>query len=85
MAWNWRKRINLGPFRINLSKKGLGYSVGVPGFRVGKDAVGRDYTQTSIPGSGMYRRDYPKAFSVKVKWMLMVLVLLLAFVLYLLR
>ena len=32
--------------------------MGVRGFRVGKDAKGRKYTATSIPGTGIYRRDY---------------------------
>jgi Protein of unknown function (DUF4236) len=58
MGWRFRKSINLGPFRINLSKKGAGVSAGVPGFRVGHDASGRNYSQTSIPGTGIYRRDY---------------------------
>jgi len=58
MAWNFRRSVNLGPLRINASKSGLGYSVGVRGFRVGKDAKGRTYTAASIPDTGIYRRDY---------------------------
>ncbi len=58
MGWNFRRTLNLGPVRLNASKSGIGYSVGVPGFRVGKDAKGRKYTATSIPGTGIYRRDY---------------------------
>lgn len=58
MAWNFRRSIRLGPIRFNLSKSGVGASVGIPGFRVGKDARGRKYQQTSIPGTGIYRRDY---------------------------
>jgi hypothetical protein len=60
MGWNFRRSINLGIFRINLSKKGAGASVGVSGFRVGQDARGRNYSQISIPGTGIYRRDYYK-------------------------
>jgi hypothetical protein len=30
-----RKSVKAGPFRFNLSKSGVGVSVGVPGFRVG--------------------------------------------------
>jgi len=60
MAWSFRRSINLGPLRINASKLGLGYSVGVPGFRVGKDARGRSYTSASIPGTGIYNRTYLK-------------------------
>jgi hypothetical protein len=58
MGWSFRRRLNLGPLRINLSRKGAGFSVGVRGFRIGRDAVGRQYTQTSIQGTGIYRRDY---------------------------
>jgi hypothetical protein len=58
MAWSFRRSINLGPFRINLSKKGAGFSVGGRGFRAGRDSQGRDYTQVSIPGTGIYNRQY---------------------------
>lgn len=58
MGWNFRRSLNLGPLRLNASKSGIGYSVGVRGFRVGKDAKDREYTATSIPGIGIYRRDY---------------------------
>src|ERR1700722_17488825 len=60
MGWRFRKSINFGPLRINLSRKGAGVSVGGRGFRVGHDASGRTYSQTSIPGTGIYRRDYYK-------------------------
>lgn len=39
-------------------KKGIGYSVGVRGFRVGRDAKGQKYSQTSVPGTGIYKRTY---------------------------
>ena len=58
MGWNLRRSVNLGPLRLNASKSGIGYSVGVRGFRVGKDAKNRKYTAVSIPGTGIYRRDY---------------------------
>jgi hypothetical protein len=58
MGWNFRRSLNLGPLRVNASKSGLGFSVGARGFRAGKDVKGRKYTQTSIPGTGIYRRDY---------------------------
>jgi hypothetical protein len=35
-----RKYVQAGPFRLNLSKSGLGVSVGVPGFRVGSGPRG---------------------------------------------
>lgn len=43
MGFTYRKSVNLGPFRVNLSKSGLGYSVGGRGFRVGTTARGKKY------------------------------------------
>jgi hypothetical protein len=60
MAWGFRKSFNLGPLRINASKSGFGYSFGGRGFRIGKDARGRAYRSTSIPGTGIYNRTYAK-------------------------
>ncbi len=57
MGFYYRKSVNLGPFRVNLSKSGLGYSVGGRGFRVGTTSRGRKYTSFSIPGTGVgYRK-----------------------------
>jgi hypothetical protein len=58
MAWRFRRSVKLGPLRLNFSKSGIGYSAGVRGFRVGKDAKGRTYTAASIPGTGLYNRTY---------------------------
>lgn len=58
MGWGLRRSIRLGPFRVNLSKSGIGFSAGVRGLRVGRDSNGRDYSHLSIPGTGIYRRDY---------------------------
>lgn len=58
MAWRFRKSIKLGPLRLNLSKYGVGTSIGVRGFRIGTDAKGRSYTAASIPGTGLYSRTY---------------------------
>lgn len=60
MGWSFRRSIRIGPLRFNLSKSGIGASAGIPGLRVGKDAKGRNYSQVSIPGTGIYRRDYYK-------------------------
>lgn len=43
MAWFLRKSFRLGPLRLNLSKRGLGASVGVKGLRAGVDASGKPY------------------------------------------
>jgi hypothetical protein len=57
MGWSYRKSVKLGPFRVNLSGKGIGYSVGGRGFRTGVNSRGRKYTNFSIPGTGMsYRK-----------------------------
>ena len=53
MAFFYRKSVNLGPFRVNLSGSGVGYSVGGRGFRVGKSSRGRRYTAFSVPGTGV--------------------------------
>jgi hypothetical protein len=58
VAWTYRKSISAGPFRINLSRSGIGYSVGGKGFRVGTDSRGRRYTSTSIPGTGLRNVSY---------------------------
>jgi hypothetical protein len=57
MGWQYRRSISAGPFRLNLSRRGMGYSVGVGGFRVGVRPDGRRYRSISIPGTGLYRRD----------------------------
>lgn len=53
MGFHYRKSIRLGPFRINLGKSGIGYSVGTRGFRVGTTARRRRYTHLSLPGTGI--------------------------------
>ena len=60
MGLIFRKSVNLGPFRVNVSKSGIGYSVGGKGLRVGTSANGRRYTSFSIPGTGIsYRGNRP--------------------------
>jgi hypothetical protein len=56
MGWSYRKSVNLGPFRVNLSKSGIGYSVGAKDFRVGVNAKGRRYESVTIPGTGISYR-----------------------------
>jgi hypothetical protein len=53
MGWNVRKSLNLGPFRVNMSKTGLGYSIGNRFFRRGVSANGRPYSRFTIPGTGI--------------------------------
>lgn len=63
MAWRFRRSLKLGPLRLNFSKSGVGTSIGVRGFRVGTDAKGRSYTAASIPGTGLYNRQYSSSTS----------------------
>lgn len=53
MGWSFRRSVNVGPLRINLSRSGVGYSVGGRGFRTGVRAGGRRYSTLSIPGTGI--------------------------------
>ncbi len=53
MGFRFRKSKNFGPFRINVSKSGIGWSVGGKGFRYTKRADGKTQTTTSIPGTGI--------------------------------
>jgi hypothetical protein len=53
MGFIFRKSIGRGPFRINLSKRGVGFSVGVRGLRIGRSANGRLTTRASLPGTGV--------------------------------
>lgn len=57
MGLFYRKSLNFGPFRVNLSTSGIGYSLGGRGFRVGRTSRARSYTAFSLPGTGLgYRK-----------------------------
>jgi len=68
MPFYFRKSIGSGPFRVNLSGRGVGVSVGVKGFRVGTGPrgayvrAGRDgfYYQQYL-SKGRQARSYPSA------------------------
>lgn len=53
MGFRFRKSVNFGIFRVNASKTGLGWSIGVPGARYTQMANGRTRTTASIPGTGI--------------------------------
>jgi hypothetical protein len=61
MGFYYRRSVNVGPFRVNLSKRGVGYSVGVPGFRTGRSSSGRRYTTFNVPGTGFGYRTSRRA------------------------
>ena len=50
MAWYLRKSVSIGPVRFNLSKSGVGTSVGVKGFRVGVRPNGKSYVHAGRYG-----------------------------------
>lgn len=54
MGIYFRKTINLGFLRINFSKSGVGFSVGISGFRIVKPPKGKMYLQTGK--NGLYYR-----------------------------
>lgn len=45
MGWNFRKSFKIGPARVNLSKSGVGYSVGAGGVRYTKRASSKKKKQ----------------------------------------
>lgn len=53
MGFKFRKSIKIGAARVNLSKSGVGYSVGGKSFRVTKKAGGGTRTTVGIPGTGI--------------------------------
>src|SRR5262252_8920927 len=58
MGLFFRKGFKLGPLRLNLSKSGIGASIGVKGARVGINAKGKTYLAAGR--GGLY---YRKQFS----------------------
>lgn len=54
MGLRYRKSINLGlGFRVNISKSGVGYSWGFPGYRKSIGSSGKKRTTISMPGTGL--------------------------------
>lgn len=45
MGWSFRKSIKVGPARVNLSKSGVGYSVGAGGLRYTKRANAKKHSK----------------------------------------
>jgi hypothetical protein len=46
--------ISAGALRLNLSGRGAGWSVGIPGLRYGRSAGGTPYVSVGFPGLGLY-------------------------------
>lgn len=61
MGLRYRKSLKFGPLRVNLSKSGVGYSVGNKFYRVTKKADGGMRTTATLPGTGISNvKDYSK-------------------------
>lgn len=58
--WRFRKVFGRGPFRSTLSKRGIGWSWGIPGLRYGVSPSGQRYISFGIPGTGLYWIKYLK-------------------------
>ncbi len=54
MGWYIRKSVSFGPLRLNLSKSGIGYSVGVKGARIGTGPKG---SYVHLGRGGVYYRE----------------------------
>jgi hypothetical protein len=50
MGWHYRKSIKVGPFRINLSRHGVGHSFGNRRFHVSTTPDGRRHLTVRLPG-----------------------------------
>lgn len=64
MGFRFRKSISIGPIRINISKSGIGFSIGTKGLRLTKKAKGGFRATASIPGTGI---SYVKEFDADGK------------------
>ena len=53
MGFRFRKSFGKGPFRFNVSKSGIGWSIGTKGARYTKKATGGTRTTLSVPGTGI--------------------------------
>jgi hypothetical protein len=58
MGFRFRKSFGFGPFRANLSPKGVGSSFGFFGFRFGVSTDGRKYWSFGLKGTGLYYIKY---------------------------
>jgi hypothetical protein len=58
MGWRYRRALNLGPLRLNLSHSGIGYSAGTRGLKIGQDSKRRKYLHLSVPRTGIFKKSY---------------------------
>ena len=61
MAWRWIKRFRLfAGVNATASANGVGWSWGLPGFRIGISPHGRKWISIGIPGTGLRYFKYLK-------------------------
>jgi hypothetical protein len=59
VGFRFQRRIRIAPgVRLNLSKSGIGASVGRTGLRVGMDAKRKKYFSVGLPGTGLSYRTF---------------------------
>jgi hypothetical protein len=59
MGFRFQRRIRIAPgIRLNISKSGIGASVGRPGLRLGMDAKRKKYFSIGLPGTGLSYRTF---------------------------
>ena len=64
MGFQFRRSKSFGPIRVNLSKSGIGASVGVGGLRTGISSTGQTYGSANLQGTGLtYRSSLGKISS----------------------
>ena len=80
----YHKAVRLAPgVTLNLSRSGIGVSVGRKGLHVGVDATGKKYISGSLPGTGLSGRRYIKSRGdMQVMWTLVLLTFAFFFILY---
>lgn len=62
MGLRFQRRVKILPgVHLNLSRSGVGLSVGGRGAHVGITARGQRYTSVGLPGTGISWREYQKA------------------------
>lgn len=66
MGWYIRKSLRIGPVRFNLSKSGIGASVGVKGFRIGVRPNGKSYVHAGRHGL-YHRQEFGTVFDRNVQ------------------
>lgn len=60
MGWHYRKSIKVGPFRINLSRHGVGHSFGNHRFHISTTPDGHRHVSFRLPGGFHLTKTLPR-------------------------